>query len=251
MSDNATVITPVSTEPKVIAPTVFWIVAGLLAVALGVVFFLLNKDLSDTRDKFADAIKAANADQESKRDKAIAEAKQQLTAEVAKQQEKIVKVEADRDKLISDLAALRKDHDGFASTVTTFRKDHDAKIAETASNLTQTNDHVQHVEVEVKYLKETVDKFNGKLASLEKDIGNLGSGQTELKAALQKEHDDLTKEVQAASTNSNTTREELKTLENKTQAFEIKVLNERARQAAVAARAGDHKSVLNLLDFKP
>lgn len=250
MAETITTSSGSAPQSKSVSPVLFWIVAAVLAIAVGVVFFLVNKDLNDTRDKFAEALKGAIADQDAKREKAVADAKQQLTAEIAKQQEKIVKLEADKEKIAGDVATLRKDHDGFATTVNSFKKEHDAKIAETASNLTTTNSNVQRVEVEVKYLKENVEKINGKLTSLDKDIANLGTGQSDLKAALQKEHDQLTKEVLAVSTKSGVTEEELKKLELKTSQFEVKVLNERARQAAIAARKGDHKSVLDLLDFK-
>ena len=39
-------------------------------------------------------------------------------------------------------------------------------------------------------------------------------------------------------------------LKNRTLEFEVKVLNERAKQAAAFARKGDHKSALEMLDFK-
>lgn len=235
---------------KSVSPVLFWIVALLLAVAVGVAYFLINKDLTDARDKFDVALKSNTAAQDEKREKAVADAKQVLTAEIAKQQEKIVKLEADKEKLSGDLVTLRKDHDGVATSLTNVKKEHDAKIAETASNLTNTNGNVQRVEVEVKYLKENVAKLTGKMDDLNKDIANLGTGQSELKNELKKEHEALTKEMLAVSSKSGVTEEELKKLELKTSQFEIKVLNERARQAAVAARKGDHKTLLNLLDLK-
>ncbi|MEI6236518.1 MAG: hypothetical protein WCT04_25965 [Planctomycetota bacterium] len=250
MADTGTASSGTAPQAKGVTPTLFWIIVVVLAIAIGGIYFLLNKDLVETRDTFDKAIKAASADQDAKREKAVGDVKQQLTAEIAKQQEKIVKLEGEKEKIVADVAKLTKDHGELVTKVDTVDKKAQTQISGVAADLSKTTQSVQKVEVDVKYLKENVEKMNGKLATLDKDIQNLGTGQLALKAELKKEHEELSKEVLKVSLKGNVTDEELKKLEKKTLEFEIKVLNERAKQAAAAAKSGDHKKVLDLLDFK-
>ncbi len=184
MADTSTTSSGAAPQSKSVSPTVFWIVAVVLAIAIGVVYFLLNKDVTETRENINSAMKTAVADQDKKRDEAIAATTKAFNAELAKQQEKIGKLEGGLEKTTGDLAKLSAAHDGTIAKVDTLKKEAMAKIAETASGLSQTNTNVQKVEVEVKYMKDNIAKINEKLAAVDKEIANLGTGQTALKEEL-------------------------------------------------------------------
>ena len=241
-------------QPNGVTPVIFWIVSAVLALAIGGVYFLVNKDLDATRTNVNDALIAANKSQDAKTEKAVGDAKQLLNAEIAKLQEENKKLAETNKGTADSLATLTKTYEGFVKNdlpVLQKKSDkHESEIATTKTDLSQTNANVNKVETEVKYLKENIDKINGKLLAIDKDIGNLSSSSVELKAELKKEYDAISKEVAEVNRKGGSTREDMEKLKNRTLEFEVKVLNERAKQAAAFARKGDHKSALEMLDFK-
>ncbi len=212
--------------------------------------FFVNKNLDETRDNMGIQLKNSIAEQEKKTEAAVTEVKKQLNQELAKQQEITKKLDESTKATVVDLTKLRSDHDVFVKADAEVRKKHDDAIAATSSDLVKTNTVVNKVETDVKYLKENVAKLEGRLGTIDQAIKTLGDGSAALKEELKKEQAALASEVAAVSKKGGVTDEELRKLENKTLEFQVKVLNERARLAQLAAKKNDNKAVLDLLDLK-
>jgi predicted nucleic acid-binding Zn-ribbon protein len=253
----AEIDTPTMIEPppqpvvvKVVNPTLFWIVSGVLAAGIITAYALLDNSLKQTRADVQANLETAAATQRDATAKAVAETREVLNKQLVQVQESAKKLEADKETLQVEVAALRKEHDGLATSFKDVSGKQTKAISDATDDLSLTKQNVQKVEVKVKYLDDRVSAIEGRLTNMTTDINKLNEGSTTLKAELKREQEDLRREVAAVGKKGNVTEDELRKLENKALAFESKVLSERAKQAAQAARDNDYKKTLQLLDFK-
>lgn len=250
--DTPTVIEapPRAVVVKAVNPTVFWIVSGVLAASVITAYALLDNSIRQNR---VDVLASLNTSADNQRDatnKAVAETKEVLTKELEKVQQYAKKLETEKETLQVEVAGLRKDHDGLAMNFKDVSVKHTKAISDTSDDLSMTKQNVQKVEVKVKYLDDRVTKIEGRLTNLDTDISKLNEGTSTMKAELKREQEELRREVAAVGKKGNVTEDELRRLETRALAFESKVLSERAKQAAQAARDNDYKKTLQLLDFK-
>src|SRR5580765_5031395 len=85
---------PLSPEPapepvviKTVNPTMFWVVAAALAVAIGVAYFLLDNSVRQLRADVTTSLENTTKNQKDATDKAIGEIRSVLTSELARMQD--------------------------------------------------------------------------------------------------------------------------------------------------------------------
>ncbi|HLX63386.1 MAG TPA: hypothetical protein VKX17_19100 [Planctomycetota bacterium] len=249
--DETTIHTPTPAEPehqapaaqpvqpaKGVNPILFWAVAVVLLGGAVGVYVLLNKDLGDTREKFNIALNNAIEAQKKKTDTLIEEEK-------AARAKEVTSLETENKTLSNQLVMVRKDYDTLSLNFKDVTGKHASEIAATREDLSGTKSDVHRIDVDVTYLKKNVGEINEKLELVKGDIGKLDNAHADLK----REHAALVKEVADVTGSGKVTQVELEQLKTKTVQFELKVMSERAKQAAQALRENDHKKVMDLLDF--
>ena len=141
--------------------------------------------------------------------------------------------------LVGTVAANKKEIQATTGKIET-------SVADVTSKANRTEQGVQKVEVDVKYLKENVAEMQKKLGGLDTQISEIKTASNELKVEQAK----LQGEIKGIATRTDVTKEELASLVQRTRDFEMRVLLEHAREAQKASEKRDYKSFLEALEFK-
>lgn len=229
-------------QKSYVSATVFWIVAAVLAIGIGAVYFVLDKNIDEGNKALSKQIK----DSAEKQQKDLSAAVETINKAVA---ENVAKLEAatkavvetakkDKDELNATIAAADKK---FAESVTKVQ----GTVTSLASEHNQTKADLGKVDQKVVYIEKEVKEMQSKLSGLNTQIGEIKTGSAALKAEQQK----LQGEIAAVATKGTATEEELKGLVTRTREFEIKVLLEHAKQAAADIKnKNSYKSLLELVE---
>lgn len=240
--DNSTIV------PRVnyVSTTIFWIVAAVLFLAIGIVFFIQNKNLDEARTAMNTSLKA----QGDAHKKALEEQVAMLTKGM---NDSVVKLEAVDKKFSEEKDALAKVQSELTATVANNDKKVlaattkiEASVVEVTTKANRTEQGVQKVEVDVKYLKENVAEMNKKLGGLDSQISEIKT----ISGDLKNEQVRLQGEIKNIALRSDVTKEELASLVQRTRDFEMRVLLEHAREAQKSAGRRDYKTFLEALEFK-
>jgi chromosome segregation ATPase len=227
--------------------TLFWVMVAALVVVIGVVYFIHDKNLTQTRDEFATQAKVNYQLQKKETDDALDKQKNAMMQEIATVTERNKKLEAANETLAKNLTDLSGVVRNFVEQEYKASKSQiEEKVASARGEIVKTNENVHNVEVSVKYLTDSVNGMKEKLNGLDGQIGGLKTSSEELR----KEQAALQAEIKSVEGKSGITDTDLKNLTDRTRLFELKVMTERAKQAADAARNNDYQSLFDKLRFK-
>src|SRR5947207_7460565 len=98
---------------KSVTPTMFWIVAGVLAAGVIATYALLDNSIKQTRADVQATLDSAMTTQKTATDKALADTRSSVNTELAKMQEMNRKLEAEKEELKTEVASLRKEHEAL------------------------------------------------------------------------------------------------------------------------------------------
>lgn len=245
MAEPVTIIN--APQSKFVGTTLFWIVSAVLLICIAVVFFYHDKNLTQARDDFKNALKENIDALKKSTEEQAATLNKSMTDNVARIDSAAKKLSDDKDALAKSQGELASGFKTFTeSEYKAFKAKSESTAAETRSDLIKTTGSVQKVEVDVKYLKENVEAMQGKLTGLNTQIGEIKTLSGELKSEQAK----LQGEIKNFGSRTDVTQGELESLVKRTNQFEQKVLDEHAAIARKAAVAGNYKTFLEMVEFK-
>lgn len=227
-----------------VSPTLFWIVTIVLAVGIGAVYMLLDKKLDDSTSKLNEMLKNSAAKQEAALAKQTEEIRKTITESTTKQEalnkqtsELITKGQTDAAKLLESLTTLDKKVVAQTTETTKSFKEVEGSVLETKKTIGIVDNRVTYLDKEVKALQTTVNGLTTK-------IDEIKVGSAELKADQAK----LLNEIKSVSGRSDVTQTELASLVQRTKDFELRVLLERAKQAAADAEKFDYANLFEKME---
>ncbi len=229
-------------QPKPgVSPAVFWIVAIVLAAGIGAVYMLLDKKLDESSTKLDKLLKDSAAKQEAALEKQSKDIHQAIAEGVSKQEalnkqfnEMLSKNQAEATALV---AALDKK---FAESKTEVAKSFEkveGKVLDTKTDIGKVDQRVTYLDKEVKALQSTVNGLGTKIDEIK-----VGS------EALKAEQAKLLTEIKSVAGRSDVTQGELDRLTQRTKDFELRVLLERAKQAAADAEKFDYANLFEKME---
>lgn len=224
-----------------VSPTIFWIVTIVLAIGIGAVYMMLDKKLDDSTKQLSELLKSSAAKQESALAKQGEDIHKSITEGVTKQET--------LNKQINDMIA--KNQLEATTLVAALDKKFAESKTEVAKNFATVEDKVMGTKTDIGKVDQRVTYLDKKVEALQTTVSGLGTKIDEIKVgsdALKAEQAKLLGEIKSVAGRSDVTQGELDKLTQRTKDFELRVLLERAKQAAADAEKFDYANLFEKMD---
>jgi chromosome segregation ATPase len=234
--------------PAHVGTTLFWTIAGVLLLGVVAVYFIADAKIQGQNDDLRKVIAENYSAQTKERDAALAKQEAVLKQELALMGEENAKLKAANGELKGVVTDVSKRFAAFID-----KQYHDEKqkldndVSMLTTGLTSTNEHVAKTERDVKYMQDNLATITERLKGVDSSIASL----TSIGADLKSEQAALLKDLATVKSQGGDTSVALQKLNDRSRLFELKVMAERAKQAAVAAESGNYAEVFKNLNMKP